>query len=118
MAAYVLPSAAVWGILGIILWPLHTWLIPLIALVYALWFGIFETLGLPFRPPGLAWQVPSGWIDRRPAMVKTLTWGITLGPGLVTKNPYAGIWLLPLLVALNHSLFMTMTIGIAVGVAH
>jgi len=51
-------------------------------------------------------------------MVKTLTWGITLGPGLVTKNQYAGIWLLPLLVALNHSLFMTMTIGIAVGVAH
>ena len=118
MAAYVLPSAVVWGILGIILWPLHTWLIPLIALVYALWFGLFETLGLPFRPPGLAWQVPSRWINGRPAIVQALTWGSILGPGLVTRNPYAGMWLLPFLLVLNHSLPMAVVVGIGVGIAH
>ena len=118
MAAYILPSAVVWGILGIILWPLHTWLIPLIALVYALWFGLFETLGLPFRPPGLAWQVPSRWINGRPAIVQAWTWGSILGPGLVTRNPYAGMWLLPFLLVLNHSPPMAMVVGIAVGIAH
>lgn len=120
MVAYVLPAAFVWGILGLLLWPLHiiSWLLPLIALVYALWFGLLETLGLPFRSPGLTWQVPSGWIDRRPAIVQALTWGATLGPGLVTRNPYAGMWLLPFLLVLNHSLLMAIIVGIATGATH
>lgn len=120
IAAYVLPAAVVWGVLGIILRSLDgiPFLLPLPALVYALWFGILETLGVPFQPPGLAWQVPSHWIKGHPAMVQALIWGTALGPGLVTRNPYAGMWLLPLLVALNHSLLMAMAVGIAVGVAH
>lgn len=47
-----------------------------------------------------------------------MIWGTTLGPGLLTRNPYAGIWLLPLLVALNHNMLTAVTIGIAIGVAH
>ena len=54
-------------------------------------------------------------------MARAFIWGVTLGPGLVTKNPYAGMWLLPLLVALlalSHSLFATVVVGMAVGSAH
>ena len=51
-------------------------------------------------------------------MIQTLIWGTTLGPGFVTKNPYAGMWLLPLLVALNHDVLMTITVAMAVGAVH
>lgn len=93
-------------------------LIPALALGYALWYGTREALALPRRVPGLAWQVPSGWINRRPAMIQTLTWGTALGPGLVTRNPYAGMWLLLLLLGLNRSLLVTVVVGIVIGAAH
>jgi hypothetical protein len=120
IAAYVLPAALVWGVVGLMFWvpgniPL---LIAVSALAYALWYGTREALALPRRVPGLAWQVPSGWINRRPAIVQTLTWGMTLGPGLVTRNPYAGMWLLPLLLALNHGLLTTVGVGVVMGAAH
>ena len=120
IAAYVFPAAIVWGILAIVLRPLAgvPFLLPLLALAYALWFGLRETLGLQRRLLGLLWQVPSGWIKGRPAVVQTLIWGTTLGPGLVTKNPYAGMWLLPLLVALNQNLLTTVVVAIAVGATH
>ena len=93
-------------------------LLPFLPLAYALWFGLRETLGLQRRLLGLLWQVPSSWIKGRPAVLQTLIWGTTLGPGLVTKNPYAGMWLLPLLVVLNHNLLMTVAVGAAVGAVH
>lgn len=120
IASYVLPAAIVWGIIGSIFsWLLNVPLVlSLIALLYALWFGIREALGLPVREFGLAWQVPSGWVNRRPWAFQALTWGTTLGPGLVTRNPYAGIWLLPLLLPLNHSLLLAIVVGMAVGAVH
>ena len=51
-------------------------------------------------------------------MAQTLMWGALLGPGLVTRNPYAGMWLVPLLIALNHNLLATLVMGLIVGVAH
>lgn len=97
------------GILGVV---------TLVAWLYALVFGIAETFGLPLRAPSLAWQVPAQWIKGRSPMVQTATWGALLGTGLVTRNPYAGMWLLPLLIALNHDLHTAMAIGMAVGIAH
>jgi hypothetical protein len=120
IAAYVFPALVIWGLLAIVLRPLGSipLLIPLLAWAYALRFGLLETLGLPFRPLGLWWQVPSSWIKGRPVVLQTLTWGTALGPGLVTKNPYAGMWLLPLLLTLNHGLLAAISIGIAVGAVH
>ncbi len=120
IAAYVLAAAFVWGIIGIVCaWvssiPL---MMPLVALAYGLWFGLLEALGLPSRAPGLAWQIPSGWIDGRPWVFQTVTWGATLGPGLLTRNPYAGMWLLPLLLTLHHSLLIAVVVGVAVGAVH
>lgn len=113
----------VWGLLSLALSPLADipFLLLLLALVYALWFGVRETLGLHHRLLGLIWQVPSGWIRGRSAGTRAIIWGVTLGPGLVTKNPYAGMWLLPLLVALialNRTPLVTVAVGVAVGAAH
>jgi hypothetical protein len=103
-----------------VLWPLDVilLLVPLVACVYALIFGIAEMFGLPLRVPSLAWQVPAQWVKGHSPMVQTATWGALLGPGLVTRNPYAGMWLLPLLIALNHNLLTAPAIGMAVGLAH
>jgi hypothetical protein len=105
--------------LGVI--PFLLLVLTLCALVYALWFGVRETLGQHWRLLGLIWQVPSSWIKGRSAVARALIWGTTLGPGLVTKNPYAGMWLLPLLVALvapAHNLLTGVAVGMAVGAAH
>ncbi len=106
--------------LSVVLWPLGSVpiLVTLVAWVYAFTFGILETLGLPIQAPGLAWQVPAQWIRGRSATMQTLTWGACLGPGLVTRNPYAGMWLLPLLTVLDHNLLTAIFIGMAIGVAH
>jgi len=93
-------------------------LLPLLALVHALYFGLGETLEFHRLRLSLAWQVPSHWIRGRPAIVQTLIWGTSLGPGLVTRNPYAGIWLLPFLIVLDRNLPMTLFVGIAVGAVH
>jgi hypothetical protein len=120
LAAYVVPAAVVWGLLGLALGWLHDipLLLPLLGSGYALWFGIAETLEFPFWPLEIRWQVPSKWIRGRPLAVQTLTWGTILGPGLVTRNPYAGMWLLPLLLGLNRGLLSAMIVGIAIGATH
>lgn len=118
--AYVIPATIIWGLLGVVLWPLDNipLLVSLVAWIYTLVFGLLEILGIPFRVPGLRWQVPSSWIKGHPSQVQTIVWGATLGPGLLTVNPYAGMWLLPFLVALNHGLFASIIIAIAIGIAH
>ena len=120
VAAYVLPAVAVWGMISIVLWPLGSipGLISLAAWVYALGYGIVETVGLPIWRPSVPWQVPASWVAGRAPHVQALIWGATLGPGLLTRNPYAGMWLLPLLVAMRHSVLMALITGIAVGAAH
>lgn len=90
----------------------------LLAWMYALAFGVPEALALPFRPVSLSWQVPAHWLRGRSALMQTLIWGFTLGPGIVTRNPYAGMWLLPVFLTLNHSLVVDLGIGVAIGFAH
>lgn len=51
-------------------------------------------------------------------MVQTVIWGACLGPGVITRNLYAGMWLLPFLILLNNNLFTAIIIGMAIGVAH
>ena len=120
VAAYVLPAALVWAALGLMLRPLSgiPGLVPVAAAAYALGYGIVETAGLPVWRPTLAWQVPAPWIAGRREPVQALIWGATLGPGLVTRNPYAGMWLLPLLVALYHDPLVALGVGVCIGAAH
>ncbi len=119
-AAYILPAAALWGTLSVILEPLEQvhLLMPLIASIYALGFGVIETLSLPFRTPSLAWQVPEQWLQGRSEVAQAIIWGITLGPGWITVNPYAGIWLLPLLTTLGRNLLMAVVVTGIAGAIH
>jgi len=116
----VLPAAVVWSILAILVHPLTavSQVMLLVAWMYALIFGVLEALALPFRPVSLAWQVPAAWLQGRSALAQTLIWGTGLGPGFVTRNPYAGMWLLPVLLTLNHNFLANIGLGVAIGIAH
>ncbi len=82
--------------------------------VICAWVWEAETFGFPLRTPGLRWQVPERWLQGRSEGMRTMIWGMTLGPGWVTINPYAGIWLLPLLAGMGENLLMA---GVVSGVA-
>lgn len=86
--------------------------------LYALVFGLLETLAVPVQQLGLAWQVPAQWLRGRSALAQTLIWGTTLGPGLMTRNPYAGMWLLPILLTISQHFWVNVGIGILIGLAH
>jgi hypothetical protein len=85
---------------------------------YALLFGTFEILRVPVGPPSARWQVPSGWIRGRRPFVRAAIWGSTLGPGIVTRNPYAGMWLVLPLLALLPNPETGAVAGALVGLAH
>ncbi len=89
------------------------------AAVYAGYYGITEAAALPgLAPPGRAWQVPQRLIAGMPARRRALIWGVLLGPGLATRNPYAGFWLLPLAVAAMLRPAVGLALGAAIGLAH
>ncbi len=122
-AAYIVPAALVWaGLAGLLSWlPVSPVWLTLIGLVYALGYGITEALGLPVRSPTIAWQVPQSWVVGHTRVGRTLIWGSVLGPGLLTINPYASFWLLPILVTIvasTHPLLPIASFGLLVGSAH
>ena len=53
--------------------------------------------GLP--PPGRGWQVPQTMLIDASPRRRLAVWGALLGPGLLTRNPFAGFGLLPFAVA-------------------
>lgn len=118
--AYVFPAVATWGIIGLICWVFSDVpvMIVFLAFLYVVIFGGLETLGLPFRAPSLAWQVPARWIQGKSIKAQAIIWGTLLGPGLVTRNPYAGIWVLPLLLALHQHIIVAVALGMVVGITH
>ena len=99
-AAFTVPAVTVWMLAGLAasLVPAGPAALALIA-GYAAYFGLIETTGRPgLPPPGRSWQVPARWVDRAPRWRRILVWGSLLGPGVATRNPYAGFGLLPLAV--------------------
>lgn len=113
MAGYVLPAMLVWSLLGLFIHSLA--LLPLIVvsvgLLYALLYGVIEAFGLPVRAPSLTWQVPQTWVKERSPTARAMIWGVSLGPGLITRNPYAGMWLLLPLIALSPGLLAAALVG-------
>jgi len=101
LAAYALPAAAVWAVLGLALTVLPIGTAALLAAVlYGCVYGAAEFFGLSRpRAPGRTWQVPQGFMIGASSRRRTLVWGSILGPGFLTRNPYAGFGILPLLVA-------------------
>lgn len=114
-----LPAGLVWGCLGLIL----VWLVPsTLALVLLISFsaihGIAEVMGLPLRPPSSSWQVPASWVASASSATRVAVWGVILGPGLVTRNPVAGMWVFPLTLVLVGDPFLVALLGVFAGLAH
>lgn len=120
LAAFVLPAVATWVALGMLLSlaDLPEWFALIAACAYSAYYGIGEVLSGRPRGPGTAFQVPDTMLRGRPAWRRVLIWGVYLGPGLVTRNPFAGYGLLPLLVVAGGINYRGAVAGGLVGLAH
>lgn len=120
VAAYALPAAVVWALLG---WGLSA--LPLdraawiLLACYGCCYGAMELARWPLLPPpGRRWQVPQTLLIDASPRRRVMVWGVLLGPGFATRNPYAGFALLPLAVAAMGGIGAGVALGAAVGVAH
>jgi hypothetical protein len=89
-----------------------------VAIAYAARYGLAEALRLRVAPPGLSWQVPSAWVRGRSPAVQLAVWGALLGPGIATRNLFAGMWLVPLALALVDGTGQGLLVGALAGFAH
>ncbi len=91
----------------------------LAAAIYGCVYGVTEVCGSPWpAAPGRRWQVPQDLLIGASGIRRVLVWGATLGPGFLTRNPYAGFGVLPLLVAAAGRLPAGVGIAGLVGAAH
>lgn len=61
--------------------------------------------------------MPARWLHRRNHVARWLVWGVALGPGFVTRNPYAGFWLLIPIGGVSGHWMLPAIIGAAHGAA-
>jgi hypothetical protein len=124
ITAYVVPAVAAWTVLGIMLGALPLARPALVATAgYAAAYGLIEVtdrLGgrLRLPPPGTRWQVPQAMVIDVSRWRRTLVWGSILGPGFMTRNPYAGFGLLPIAVATAGGVRPAAALGAVIGLAH
>lgn len=120
LLAYCAPAAILWALLGALL-SLATFPDVALALiaVYGAYYGLVEALGgRSLRAPGRRWQVPSHWVRGVSPWRRVAVWGAVLGPGFLTRNPYAGFGLLPIVVAAAGSLRLGVTLAAVLGFLH
>jgi hypothetical protein len=119
-----MPAVVVWAALGTGLGALGLARPALLlTAAYAACYGLVEVtdrLGgrLRLPAPGTRWQVPQAMVVGVPARRRILVWGSILGPGFLTRNPYAGFGLLPLAVATAGGARPAALLAAAIGLAH
>lgn len=120
LAAYALPAAVTWLLIGALLNAPPIAQGAAIALIlYGLLYGIAEVADVSgLWVPGLRWQVPPALVTKRSSGRILVVWGGLLGPGFATRNPYAGFAALLLGIATFGSVKIGAAVAIAVGVAH
>jgi hypothetical protein len=117
--SHAMPAAIVWGLIGIAMSMVgNRDLFLAFGSAYALLYGLAETTFLPFKPLTTRRGVPAGWVCNKRPIRQVTVWGAMLGPGLATRNPYAGIWLLPFLLGCLPGLVLAGAAGALVGAAH
>jgi hypothetical protein len=89
-----------------------------IAAIYGCGYGAAELWGLPWPAPGRRWQVPQDLLIGAGGRPRLVVWGTILGPGFLTRNPYAGFGMLLLLAASIGSLPAAVIVAAAIGAAH
>jgi len=86
---------------------------------YGALYGVLEARGMARpAPPGSRWQVPSEWVRGVSRRRRFVVWGSLLGPGFATRNPYAGFWLLPLVIAAVANIGYGVVLAAVIGAAH
>jgi hypothetical protein len=89
------------------------------AAVYGCAYGVAELRGLRWpAAPGRRWQVPQDLLIGVSGTRRLLVWGAILGPGFLTRNPYASFGMLVLLAASAGSLPATVIVAAVIGAAH
>lgn len=81
-------------------------------------YALAVLAGVDLPTPGLSWQVPSSWLRGRRTSVRVLVWAATLGPGVLTRNLYPSMWLVPLLLGAAGSAWLGLAFGAVAGAAH
>ena len=114
-----------WALVGLLLWALPLADVALVLLVgYGCGYGALEITGAAWPPaPGRRWQVPQDMMIGAGRGRRLLIWGAVLGPGFLTRNPYAGFGALPLLAAAavkvaGGSLVAGVCVAALIGAAH
>lgn len=100
-AAFALPGALIWALIGLLAGLLPVTAPAVIAVAaYGSGYGISELSGWS-RPaaPGSRWQVPQDLLIGASGRRRVITWGAILGPGFLTRNLYASFGMLVLLTA-------------------
>jgi hypothetical protein len=87
------------------------------AAIYGCGYGVTEVFGLRWPAPGRSWQVPQGLLIGAGGS-RLLVWGTILGPGFLTRNPYAGFGMLVLLAASVGRLPAAIVVAAVIGAAH
>jgi hypothetical protein len=124
LAAYAVPAVVAWTALGAVLGALPLARPALAATAgYAACYGMIEVtdrLGgrLRLPPPGTRWQVPQEMVKGVSRWRRIGVWGSILGPGFLTRNPYAGFGLLPVAVATAGGVRAAALLAAAIGLAH
>jgi hypothetical protein len=89
------------------------------AAVYGCGYGAAEVFGLRWPgPPGRRWQVPQDLLIGSSGARRLVVWGTILGPGFLTRNPYAGFGMLVLVAASTGSLPAAIVVAAIIGVTH
>jgi hypothetical protein len=113
-------AAIVWAVVGLIVTalPLRSAAL-VVGAAYSVYYGFMEASsrnGLPV--PSTGWQVPQSFVRHGSWRRRVITWGSILGPGFLTRNPYAGFALLPVVIASVGNLRTGIVLAVAIGALH
>ncbi len=103
LAAYAVPAIVAWALLGLglgalgLVLPGSRGIALAAAAAYGGYYGAIELSGRRGLPaPGRPWQVPQTMLIDASPRRRVLVWGMLLGPGFATRNPFAGFGLVGL----------------------
>ncbi len=125
LAAYAVPATITWAGLGLVLGalglaaPAVAAAALAVAVVYGFGYGVTESSGRAWpRAPGSNWQVPQRMLVGAGPRRRLLVWGLYLGPGFLTRNPYAGFGMTVVLVGCAARPLAGLLVAAGAGAAH
>jgi hypothetical protein len=116
MFSHWVPALLFWTVAGGVVASLPNSVSRVLLFLYTGVMGLAEVAS-PRAAIQVSWQVPSSCVSGPPARRAAVS-GVTLGPGVMTKNPYAGMWTIPLALAGLSGFAHAALAGAIAGSAH